>query len=606
MTNEAFEEMVSIASERKSRAVMQHMMRTTGNLSELAPTFEKPRSDARAGQHDKASEAERAAAKSAFGNLVNKSDDEPESTGKPGARPENAKNQSDPGTGSHTVKGREPGTSPLGMGDAKTVSVQPNTGLQGALKFALSAADGSRDGRDGGTGRSDGQTAEPDAVSLADLRKADPSTGKESARPIDRTDVQPAVRAIDVGKNNGNEAQHGREPVATENEIPVEGRKLRDRILDGEATTQLAAAALESSGEMWAENVTPNTSRRSLESETLAPDVDDEVDTDNVSGSNDDAVTATSNVHGLLSQSTSALNQVSASLQKAAGQSVPTGEPGATSSTSNRAERNVRLVSQAGSAGRLASDLSTLPASSAMPELRARLATETATAQRALNLDDQAVEIENNIDADALNAPVRVMQQEGHLAVASDVRIGPMPVFGQLVQSLASTDGLPKLGSELRLLATQGNTSLAPEPLKVLHLQLQPRELGDLAVRIALRGDKIELRVQTQRQATANLLMSDQRLLVEALQQKNLDVDSVTIQVVEPDKNSSGQSAAMPNMGQGRSGQSDSFSAGSQGQASGQNGENGGKPETSDTERHAQQQDINALDEFGRRRGVFL
>ena len=54
---------------------MQHMTRTTGNLSELAPSFEKQRGDARAGQHDKASEAERAAAKNAFGSLVKKSDD---------------------------------------------------------------------------------------------------------------------------------------------------------------------------------------------------------------------------------------------------------------------------------------------------------------------------------------------------------------------------------------------------------------------------------------------------------------------------------------------------------------------------------------------------
>ena len=123
--------MVSIASERESRAVMQHMMRTSGNLSDLAPSFEKPRNDARAGQHDKASEAERAAAKNAFGNLVKKSDDQPENAGKPGARPENARSLSDPGTGSQTVKGQEPGTLPLGMGDAKSILGQPNTGPSG-------------------------------------------------------------------------------------------------------------------------------------------------------------------------------------------------------------------------------------------------------------------------------------------------------------------------------------------------------------------------------------------------------------------------------------------------------------------------------------------
>ena len=295
-------------------------------------------------------------------------------------------------------------------------------GLQGALKFALSAADVSRDGRDGVTAQSEGQASEPDAVSLPDQKKADPSTARENVRlhsvGINGADIQSAPRATtDDGKRSGNEAQRGREPVAVENEIPVEEPKLQDRKLDGGATTRHGAAPLELGGEMSTEDVASNTSRRMIEPESLAPDADDQLDSGNVSEPNDDVVVVPSNAIGLLSQSTNASSQVSASLQKAAGQSVPAGEPGATSATSNRSERNVRLVSEAAAAGRLASDRSASLAFSAMPELRARLATETATAERSLNLDDQALEMENNIEADALNRPVRVVKQEGHLAV---------------------------------------------------------------------------------------------------------------------------------------------------------------------------------------------
>ena len=605
--NEPFEELVPIASGCENRVVMQHMMRTTGTLSELAPSFEKPRGDARTGQHDKASGGERTAAKNAFGNLVKKSDDQPANADKSGRSPENVRSLPDSQAASASMKGREPGMLQLGIEDAKSIPGQPKTGLSEALKFTLSAAEGNRHGRDGGTAQSDGQISDPEAVSHHDRTKSGLATAKDSTglRSVGSHEIglQSAPHEIDGGQSKGNEAQLGREPVAGEMEIPVGEPKLPDRKLDGGAATQLAAASLEASEEMSPQGEARPASRRPVEAGPLALDMDDQIDGKNVSERNNGPGPDSSSVIGIPSQPSQALNQSSALLQAAAGQAVPTGWAGATSAWSSRVERNVRPVTEAMASGRFAPELS---ASSAMPELRARLATETATAQRVLNLDEQAFEMGNDFEANALNGPVRVMKQESHPAVAPDVRIGPASVFGQLVQSIASTDGLPKLGSELRLLATTGNTSLTPEPLKVLHIQLQPRELGDLAVRIALRGDKIELRVQTQRQATANLLMSDQRLLVEALQQRNLDVDTVTIQVVEPDKASSNLSAALPNSGQGKSGQSDAFLSGSQGQASRQNGENDSKSEVSANERHSQQQDTTALDEFGRRRGVYL
>lgn len=246
------------------------------------------------------------------------------------------------------------------------------------------------------------------------------------------------------------------------------------------------------------------------------------------------------------------------------------------------------------------------------PEMNARLVQEAASAQRALgaqgpqaarNADDRMPAIAAEPEMAPNNARTGAVRQEMPVAAPSPAT-GPANVHGQLVQSLTAPDGLARAAQELRLLATQPGATPTPEPLKVLHIQLQPRDLGDVAVRIALRGDKLELRVQTARQATANLLMSDQRLLVEALQQKNFDIDTVTVQLVEPDRNSAAQSANLSNAPQGRGGQNESFLSGSQGQASRQNngaGRDGGSP---DADRRDQRQDL--PDGNGQRRGIYL
>jgi len=170
---------------------------------------------------------------------------------------------------------------------------------------------------------------------------------------------------------------------------------------------------------------------------------------------------------------------------------------------------------------------------------------------------------------------------------------------------MVSSDGLPKCGAEFMLLSTQNCAGARPAPMMVLQLQLQPKELGEVAVRIALRGDKLELRVQTARQATADLLMSDQRLLVEALQQKNFDVDSVTIQVVDPDRNSGNQSG-LPNGAQGKAGQGDSFQEATQGQTSGQNRGSDQPDGTTEPDLHDAPHDGNMANGIGTGRGIYL
>lgn len=247
------------------------------------------------------------------------------------------------------------------------------------------------------------------------------------------------------------------------------------------------------------------------------------------------------------------------------------------------------------------------------PEMNARLVQEAASAQRTLSA--QAAQTARMADepmaANAAepelapsNARVGTVRQEMPSVATPSPATGPTGVQGQLVQSLTAPDGLARAAQELRLLATQPGATHTPETLKVLHIQLQPRDLGDVAVRLALRGDKLELRVQTARQATANLLMSDQRLLVEALQQKSFDIDTVTVQLVEPDRNSGAQPATVSNTLQGRGGQNESFLSGSQGQASRQNNDAGREGGNAEAERRDQRPD--QPDGTGQRRGIYL
>ncbi|MFY0612067.1 MAG: flagellar hook-length control protein FliK [Hyphomicrobiaceae bacterium] len=248
------------------------------------------------------------------------------------------------------------------------------------------------------------------------------------------------------------------------------------------------------------------------------------------------------------------------------------------------------------------------------PEQMARLAFETVSVQRSLGGGEQVMAVQDDIESAAPNITVgATLRESASPAMPNPVTsTGPNTgiaigsLYGQLVESVTSRDGLPRSGAEFRLLATQGGVHTTPDQIKVMQLHLQPRELGEIVIRLALRGDKLELRVQTARAATADLLMSDQRVLVEALQQKNFDIDSVTIQLVDPDRGNTGQSG-LPNGAQARAGQGDSFQAATQGQSSqdhdtANGGEGGGDVDLDDD----QGQNEQAADLAGGRRNIYL
>jgi chemotaxis protein MotD len=73
-----------------------------------------------------------------------------------------------------------------------------------------------------------------------------------------------------------------------------------------------------------------------------------------------------------------------------------------------------------------------------------------------------------------------------------------------------------------------------PQPLKVLTVQLNPAELGVVTVRIALKGDGLELQIETDRRETARLVDADRETLSRVLRSAGYNVETVTVRAVDP------------------------------------------------------------------------
>lgn len=103
--------------------------------------------------------------------------------------------------------------------------------------------------------------------------------------------------------------------------------------------------------------------------------------------------------------------------------------------------------------------------------------------------------------------------------------------------------------------------------LQVLQIQLQPESLGSVTVKMELRGDMIELRIDVMRAQTAELIQKDREVLSSILRAAGYSADDAHIRVSHADSsmsmNSSGQNGTASNQGQPQSAQQDS-QAGSQ------------------------------------------
>jgi chemotaxis protein MotD len=81
----------------------------------------------------------------------------------------------------------------------------------------------------------------------------------------------------------------------------------------------------------------------------------------------------------------------------------------------------------------------------------------------------------------------------------------------------------------------------AKSALKVLHIQLQPADLGTVTIRMELKESTLSLEVEADRSATADMLRGDQDTLSKLLRSAGYSVDLSTVRVADADRTSASQ-----------------------------------------------------------------
>lgn len=133
------------------------------------------------------------------------------------------------------------------------------------------------------------------------------------------------------------------------------------------------------------------------------------------------------------------------------------------------------------------------------------------------------------------------------------------------------------LGSE-----QSGNVSQdSKAPVRVLHIQLDPPELGPLTVRMSLRNDALQLQLETSNQQAANLIQNDKEALTRLLRSAGYSLDGLNIQVTQTERGVGGQALGQGDNagpGQGQQGwrQSDGRPSGQNWQGQSQDQSQGG------------------------------
>lgn len=112
--------------------------------------------------------------------------------------------------------------------------------------------------------------------------------------------------------------------------------------------------------------------------------------------------------------------------------------------------------------------------------------------------------------------------------------------------------------------------------VKVLHIQLQPADLGTVSVRIALKGDALDVQLEVSHGNTATLVAKHRDALENMLKSAGLTPDHIGIQVADVDKSSTFSQQSNQNSGQSHS-QNSSHSQGGAPLPNGRSGEQGGE-----------------------------
>lgn len=111
---------------------------------------------------------------------------------------------------------------------------------------------------------------------------------------------------------------------------------------------------------------------------------------------------------------------------------------------------------------------------------------------------------------------------------ASNVTAPPARQVGEEVARALAGGGAPPS-------AAHGDTRPAPGKLKVLHIQLQPESLGTVTVRMEIKVDVLELRIDAVRAETADLIQRDREVLSSLIRSAGYSADDASIRVTHGD-----------------------------------------------------------------------
>ena len=112
---------------------------------------------------------------------------------------------------------------------------------------------------------------------------------------------------------------------------------------------------------------------------------------------------------------------------------------------------------------------------------------------------------------------------------------GQPPVAHQaaerIIAALQSTDG-----SALADRTQLARAADAATPVRMLHIQLQPADLGTLNVTLSLRDQVLDIKLEAAEHRTARMLETDREKLTEILRSAGYSLDGVTVQISSPEK----------------------------------------------------------------------
>jgi flagellar hook-length control protein FliK len=120
------------------------------------------------------------------------------------------------------------------------------------------------------------------------------------------------------------------------------------------------------------------------------------------------------------------------------------------------------------------------------------------------------------------------IKQETHFA-SGMIQSPIMQIAGHIDQGLRST---------AIAAVQQPSDDPRPEmgPVRVLHIQLDPPQLGPLTIRIAMKDGALHLQLETARHETASLIQTDKDALTGVLRSAGYVVDGLNVQVAAPDR----------------------------------------------------------------------